>query len=90
MPDDKPNPAFGAALGKYLSARSVTQTELAERTGKSMAYVSRTMAGTRYASAEWAETVAQALELKPKEIQELHTAAAIAAGFKLDLTKKSP
>lgn len=80
--------AFGEALEGHLGARHLTQSDLAQRTSKSVSYVNRTMTGTRFISPEWANTVAAALGLSENETKQLHTAAALDAGYKLDLTKK--
>lgn len=80
--------AFGEALSKQLSARQVTPYTLANNTGVSPSFVSRAMHGKRTVSPEWADTIAKALALNDKEARDLHRAAALDAGYKLDLTKK--
>ena len=80
--------AFGEALDAHLSVRRMSQSDLAEKTNRSVSYVNRTMTGTRFISPEWANTVALALGLTEEETKRLHTAAAIDVGYKLDLTKK--
>jgi hypothetical protein len=46
------------------------------------------MAGRKTVSPEWADLVADALDLDEKACIELHRAAASDAGYKLELTKK--
>lgn len=69
----------------------MTQTDLAGLTGKSVSYVNRTMTGTRTVSPGWADTVARALELSGPATKELHVAAAIDSGYRLDRpVKRAP
>jgi transcriptional regulator with XRE-family HTH domain len=79
--------AFGKALDRQLSKRGLRQADLARATKASPAYVNRLMSGEKV-SPEWADIIADTLGLPQKERAELHTAAAISWGFKLDLTKK--
>jgi transcriptional regulator with XRE-family HTH domain len=80
--------AFGKALDEQLTRRSMRQTELAQATGVSPSYVNRLMT-VGNPSPQWVEIIAITLQLGPSERVDLHTAAAIDAGYKLDLTKKN-
>ncbi len=76
--------AFGAALSEQLERRSVTQSGLAKSLGTSPSYVSHTMAGRKAVSPDWVDMVADVLSLSRRERTELHYAAAIDTGFKLE------
>ena len=81
--------AFGQALAKQFERRQISQRELAAATGVSPSYVNHTMAGRKAVSPEWADLVADVMQLDEKARVELHRAAAKDAGYKLDLTKKT-
>lgn len=80
--------AFGETLDNFLVSRRMRPIDVANSTGKSPSYVTRTMQGTRTVSPEWVNEVADVLGLNPEQTRLLHTMAAIDAGYKLDLTKK--
>lgn len=79
---------FGKALSEQLSATGTSANALANDIGVSRTYISKMMTGDRPVTARWADTVARALALSPTNTVELHKAAALDAGYKLDLTKK--
>jgi transcriptional regulator with XRE-family HTH domain len=89
-PRERYETAFGQALAAQLSERGVTQRGLASSTGVSPAYINRMMTGSARPSSGWADLVADALGVPALVRQQLHTAAAKDAGFKLDLTKPTP
>jgi transcriptional regulator with XRE-family HTH domain len=64
----------------------MTQYAAAKATGASQSYLNQVVNGERLPSADWLETVAQALELSDEERARLHRAAARSHGFKIDLT----
>lgn len=78
---------FGASASSMLADRSMTQTDLANSTGVSTAYTNALITGKKKPSAQWVDLISDALDLAPEERRKLHTAAAKAHGFKLDLTK---
>jgi transcriptional regulator with XRE-family HTH domain len=80
---------FGKALARQLDKRNTSQRSLASATGTSPSYVNHLLSGRKSVSPKWADLVADVMQLEPLERQELHRAAAIDAGFKLDLTKKT-
>lgn len=87
----KPNDyqtAFGEALSKQLSANQTNASSLAQTIGASPAMISRMANGSRTVSPQWADVIAKALALTSKETAALHRAAALDAGYKLDLTKR--
>ena len=77
---------FGASVSAVLAERQLSQADLAEALGRSRAYLNQTMTGTKPASAEWADLVADTLKLSRTKRAQLHAAAARDHGFKLDLT----
>lgn len=79
--------AFGEALDRVLSANQMTQTDLANAVGVSKSYVSRMMNGTRPVTPDHVDTISTSLGISGVAYNQLHQAAAISAGFKLDLTK---
>lgn len=85
---------FGEEVEPYLEKSGTSQSQLAHSIGTargaavSTAYVNHTLTGVKKPNAEWADLVADVLNLDNAERQRLHTAAAIDNGFKLDLTKK--
>jgi transcriptional regulator with XRE-family HTH domain len=80
--------AFGAALDAQLGRRGLTQAALAERLGTTRSYLNQTMTGRKTPSPEWADKVADATALNDQERGDLHTAAAVAAGYKVSLPRK--
>lgn len=78
--------AFGQALDAELAKRSLSRSALAQAANVSSSYVTQTMNGARLASPNWVNLVAGALNLPEKERRDLHFAAALDAGFELDLT----
>jgi transcriptional regulator with XRE-family HTH domain len=82
--------AFGAALSEKLERRSLTQSDLAKSVGTSPSYVSHTMKGRKSVSPAWVEMVADVLSLNTRERTELHHAAAIDTGFKLEPLPPAP
>jgi cyanate lyase len=80
---------FGVSVSAALAERRLSQVDLANALGRSPAYVNQTMTGTKPASAEWADLVADTLKLSRAKRAELHAAAARDHGFKLDLTPPS-
>lgn len=79
--------AFGLALDAQLSANQMTKTDLANAIGVSNSMVTLMMNGDRYVSPERVDTIATSLGATGAAYSQLHQAAAISAGFKLDLTK---
>ena len=77
--------AFGAAVSSELAQRRMSQTELAEKTGKPLAYVNQTMTGRKSVSPQWADLVARALRLSAESRVALHRAAAKDRGYDIDL-----
>lgn len=76
----------GEALKASLSARGLTQYAAARFTGTSQAFMNQVANGSRLPSADWLDTIATVLEMKPEERIGLHRAAARSHGFKIDLS----
>ena len=76
---------FGTVLDRLIDDRAVTATALAEGLGVSPAYVSALMTGSKKASAERVDEIADLLNAEPQERVSLHRAAARDQGFRLDL-----
>lgn len=76
----------GGALSALLSARGVSQYAVAKASSTSQGYLNQVVSGERRASAEWLDTIADALGLSEEERLKLHRAAARDHGFKIDLT----
>ena len=87
MRDDGPKTQLAASLGDILAGRGLSQASAAARANISQPYFNQIAKGRRLASAEWIETVANALGLDEAERAALHRAAARDHGFKIDLTK---
>ena len=87
MTDSGPKTRLGASLGDILAGRGLSQASAAARANISQPYFNQIAKGRRLASAEWIETVADALDLGPEERAKLHRAAARDHGFKIDLSK---
>jgi transcriptional regulator with XRE-family HTH domain len=77
----------GASLGDILAGRGLSQASAAARARISQPYFNQVVRGRRLASADWIDTVANALGLDAIEREKLHRAAAKDHGFKIDLTK---
>ena len=75
------------ALGEILAGRKLSQARAASASGFSQPYLNQVATGKRLPSADWVDTVANALGLSPEERERLHRAAAKDHGFKIDLTK---
>jgi len=75
---------FGRALRSSLSARDLTQADLAAAIGTSTAYVSA-IATSKNVSPERVDSIAKALRLPHEERVGLHRAAVKDLGFTLDL-----
>ena len=84
---ERPKTRVGASLGDMLSERGLSQASAAARANISQPYFNQVVKGRRLASAEWIETVANALNLDAEEREKLHRAAARDHGFRIDLTK---
>ena len=78
--------AFGNTVNDALTARRMSQTELARELNVAPSRVNNTMTGTRPASPHWTDLVADALQFSAEQRVSLHTAAAKDVGYKLDLT----
>ncbi len=81
---------FGQSVAAHLRERGMTQEDLAEATGMSQPYTNQILTGRKTASARWADLVADALKLAPKERAGLHAAAAKDNGFKIELPPFDP
>ena len=82
--------AFGAAVSSALAQRHMSQVELAQSLGKSLAYTNQTLTGRKSASPEWVNLVAETLKLSPRERMSLHRAAARDQGYEIDLGEYRP
>lgn len=81
--------AFGTSVSTLLTEAGMTKAELADKLGKSPAYISQTTTGVTKPSARWVNMVSDVLNLTPEQRYNLHMDAAIDHGFfKLDLTAK--
>lgn len=78
---------FGEAVSGYMEQTGTTQTMLAVGTDRSRSYVNHTLAGRKNVSPEWVRLVADVMDLPAGDRAQLMRAAAIDAGFELDLTK---
>lgn len=76
--------AFAKALSEQLSAKPMTQSQLATVTSAHPAYISKVMNGERTVSPHWADVIARALDVDRKTRAKLHRAAAKDAGYKID------
>ncbi len=75
---------FGVLLRTYREGRSLTQGQLANATGYSMALISRLESGQRRPSREVVEKLAAALALTDDETQQLLRTAGLSAEGSLD------
>ncbi len=87
MTERGPKTRLAASLGDILAERGLSQASAAARANISQPYFNQVAKGRRRASAEWIETVANALGLGEEERAELHRAAARDHGFKIDLSE---
>lgn len=78
--------AFGTSVSGALAEARMSQTDLADKLGKSSAYTNQTMTGRKRVSPQWADLIADTLQLSPERRRDLHVAAAKDFGFKIDLT----
>ena len=76
---------FGRHLTKALSRRGLRQTDLASRLDVSDAYLSAVSTGRKQISPERIDRIVMSMEFEDDEATDLHRAAAMDAGFKLDL-----
>lgn len=81
---------FGAAVSAALTERRMSQHDLADAVGKSVAYTNQTMTGRKSASPQWVNLVAETLKLTTKERAALHRAAAKDQGYEIDLGEYRP
>ncbi len=76
---------FGEVLTEALRQRNMKQASLADSIGVSAAYVSSITSGRRMVSPARIDDIAQKCSFTDNEVSKLHRAAALDAGFKLDL-----
>lgn len=76
---------FGKKVSELLKRRQLTQENLAYAIGRSQSYTNQVINGQRAPSAQWADLVADVLNLSPEERSRLHMAAARDNGFKIEL-----
>ena len=79
--------AFGTALSMLLAGREMSQSTLARKMGKSIAYLNQTMTGVKKAQPGFVDLVADALSLPPEQRAALHQAAAKDKGYKIDMER---
>jgi transcriptional regulator with XRE-family HTH domain len=79
--------AFSAALEDQLRTRRMTKADLARARGVSQAYVSR-LASASNVSPEWVDFICEVTQAQDAARVTLHRAAAIRAGYKIDLQVK--
>jgi transcriptional regulator with XRE-family HTH domain len=77
----------GAVVSRALATAGLRQFELAQTTGSSETYISQVLNGHRNPTPAWLDVIAGALSMTPEQRVELHRAAAIDRGYKLDLGK---
>jgi transcriptional regulator with XRE-family HTH domain len=78
---------FGASARRYLAEAQATQTALATAVGVSASYANQLLTGAKRPSPQWIDLMADAMQMNQAQRRELHRAAALDAGYKLDLTK---
>lgn len=83
MPRTRSN--FGLVFDEVLRRRNLRQGDVAERMDVSAAYVSSLTTGKKKASPERIDVMSESLSLTSEETRRLHRAAALDAGFRLDL-----
>ena len=81
----KNDTAFGVSVSNALAGANLTQTDLANLTNVSPAYVSQLMTGAKAPSIKWLNLVASTLQLQDNQRKKLHLAAAKDAGYDIDL-----
>jgi plasmid maintenance system antidote protein VapI len=81
--------AFGRLLAEELDRQQMRQTKLAGSVSRSPQYINALISGTKRASPEWVDLVADTLQLTDTDRQRMHEAAALDRGYRLDLTKTS-
>lgn len=81
------NTHFGTAVSNRLAAGQLTQATVAASAGTTVSYLNQTMTGRKRPSPQWADLIADVLNMNSQERANLHAAAAMDHGFKLDLTK---
>jgi antitoxin component of MazEF toxin-antitoxin module len=77
---------FGESVSNALADSQMTQVDLAKGADVSVSYVNNTMTGRKAVSPTWADLVADVTKASAERRTELHRGAALAAGYKLDLT----
>ena len=76
---------FGKELDRLLAERGMSQKSLASQIATSPAYVSSITLGVRNVSPARVSSIAAAMGVDARDMSRLHRAAAIDAGFQLDL-----
>ncbi|MBT28049.1 MAG: hypothetical protein CMO01_00200 [Thalassobius sp.] len=76
---------FGARLGDILARHDRTQSSVASGMGVTNAYISALRTGKKGVSAATVDSLADNIGATPDERVSLHRAAAVDAGFRLDL-----
>ena len=84
-PDKKSTTRFGKELSAQLKARRLRPTDISQDLGVSVSYVSGLTTGAKNASAQTADRIADVIGAADEERVRLHRAAAVDAGFRLDL-----
>lgn len=85
MPGKVQKTRFGRELRAALDGGHLKQSFLSESLGVSNAYVSSLVTGKRHAAPATIDRIAQALSLGTDGRTRMHRAAAMDAGFSLDL-----
>ncbi len=76
---------FGEELDRILESQGKKQKDLADKIATSTAYVSSIATGKRNVSPGRATAIGEALGADVAQMSRLHRAAALDAGFRLDL-----
>ncbi|SFP87365.1 helix-turn-helix domain-containing protein [Tranquillimonas alkanivorans] len=76
---------FGALFEEALARHSMRKIEAAERLSVSRAYVSKIARGKGSVLPERIDAISEKLGFSEEETRRLHRAAALDAGFRLDL-----
>lgn len=76
---------FGAAFEEALSQHGLKKTQAADRLEVSRAYVSKITSGGTKVLPEKIDMMSRTLGFSEEETRRLHRAAALDAGFRLDL-----
>jgi plasmid maintenance system antidote protein VapI len=77
---------FGEVVSNALTTSNSTASSLAQGMSTTQAHVSQMMTGARGVTPKWADLVADTLKLQVQQRAELHRAAALDKGYKLDLS----